>query len=109
MRILLDECLPRQFRKLLPEHVVVTVGEAGWAGFENGELAEQAQSSFDVILTADKRFAEGAARHKLQIAIVILRAETNKLESLEPLITDLRKVLERIKPDEVVVLTSSGQ
>ena len=32
MRVLLDECLPRRLKRLLADHEVVTVPEAGWAG-----------------------------------------------------------------------------
>jgi hypothetical protein len=38
MRVLLDECAPRQRRAELRGHDVKTVAEAGWAGVKNGEL-----------------------------------------------------------------------
>jgi predicted nuclease of predicted toxin-antitoxin system len=56
MRILLDECLPKDLARELPGHVVKTVPQAGWAGISNGKLlriiAESAK--FDVFLTMDK-------------------------------------------------------
>lgn len=42
MRVLLDECVPRGLRDLLPGHDVKTVAEAGWAGVKNGELLRRA-------------------------------------------------------------------
>ena len=106
MNILLDECLPRQLRRFLPEHSVVTVGEAGWTGFENGILAELPAHTFDVILTADKRFSVPAAKPPRTIAVVVLRAESNKLESLQTLIPQLLDALLRIRSGETIVLVA---
>lgn len=104
MRILLDECLPKQLRKHLPEHSVTTIGEAGWRGLQNGQLAGKAEGSFDVILTVDRRFAESAGSARRHVAVVILRAESNSLRSLRPLVPTLTEVLQQIKPGEVIVL-----
>jgi predicted nuclease of predicted toxin-antitoxin system len=38
MRILLDECLPKDLARELPGHTVQTVAQAGWAGISNGKL-----------------------------------------------------------------------
>jgi hypothetical protein len=69
MKILLDECVPRPLRKLLPDHEVVTVQEAGWAGIENGNLLRRAEGQFDVFITADKnlRYQQKLASRKIAI------------------------------------------
>ncbi len=54
MRVLLDECLPRQLKQELIGHDVVTVPEAGWAGKQNGELIALATERFDVFVTIDQ-------------------------------------------------------
>ena len=38
MRILLDECLPKDLARELPGHDVFTVPQAGWASIPNGKL-----------------------------------------------------------------------
>jgi len=38
VRVLLDECLPRQLKRHLPGHQVSTVPEMGWAGIKNVRL-----------------------------------------------------------------------
>jgi len=38
MRILLDECLPKDLARELPGHAVTTVPQAGWASISNGKL-----------------------------------------------------------------------
>ena len=53
MRILLDESLPRRLRRVFAGHEVVTVAEAGWSGFENGDLLRLAATCFDIFVTAD--------------------------------------------------------
>ena len=54
MRILLDECLPRELADELSGHDVRTVQQEGWAGLENGELLQRAAATFEVLLTIDK-------------------------------------------------------
>jgi len=38
MRILLDECLPKDLVRELSGHEVKTVPQAGWSGVSNGKL-----------------------------------------------------------------------
>jgi predicted nuclease of predicted toxin-antitoxin system len=58
MRVLVDECLPRQLRQWLlaarPGWTVMTVQDAGWASMKNGVLLQAANGKFDVLVTADK-------------------------------------------------------
>jgi len=37
MRVLLDECLPKDFAREIPGHAVKTVPQAGWASVKNGK------------------------------------------------------------------------
>lgn len=101
MRILLDECLPRQLRSLLTGHSVSSVTEAGWSGVENGELLRVADEAFDVLITVDKRFASPSAHGT---AVILLRVISNDLESILPLVSDLLKALETIRRGQRVVL-----
>ena len=59
MRILVDECLPRQLKTWLEDAnrglVASTVVEQGWAAFKNGKLLRAAsEGRFNVLVTADK-------------------------------------------------------
>ena len=101
MRILLDECVPRRFRRQLQGHEVRTVPEMGWASFENGVLLAVASGKFDVLVTTDQRLKYQQNVARFQIAVVVLVARRNKLEFLVPLVPQLMKVLEKIKPEEV--------
>jgi len=101
MRILLDECVPRRFRRELPQHEVRTAPEMGWAALENGDLLTAASGKFDVLVTTDQRLSDQQNISTLAIAVVILVAGRNKLEFLLPLVPELRKVLEEVKLGEV--------
>ena len=54
MRVLLDECLPRELATELPGHEVWTVPQAGWASIKNGALLRLAVTRFDVFVTIDQ-------------------------------------------------------
>ena len=101
MRILLDECVPRRFRRQLQGHEVRTVPEMGWASFENGVLLAVASGKFEVLVTTDQRLNYQQNVSSFQIAVVVLVARRNKLEFLVPLVPQLVKVLGEIKPGEV--------
>jgi hypothetical protein len=54
MRILLDECVPRPFRRELSGHEVRTVPEMHWQGKRNGLLLSlMSDAGFDVLVTTD--------------------------------------------------------
>jgi len=108
MRILLDESLPRDLGRELPGHEVTTVQQAGWAGLENGDLLQRAGKRFDVLVTGDQNidFQQNPAR--LPVAVVILVAVSNRIESLRPLLPELLQVLTDI-PARGFVRVGSGK
>lgn len=101
MRILLDECLPRRLKRELAGHDARTVPEMGWASKRNGELLTLAQSQFDVFLTVDRNLSFQNEVHRFALAVVVLRATSNKLGDLEPLVPELLSVLGAVAPGRV--------
>ena len=51
MRILIDECLPRELTVALVGHDVKTVPQEGWAGLKNGRLLKTISGRFEVFIT----------------------------------------------------------
>lgn len=102
MRVLLDESLPRPLGRLLADHVVRTVAEEGWAGVENGELLRAAAKRFDVVLTADQNLEFQQNPTTLPIAVIVLVAESNRLESLEPLVPLVLEAFTTLQPKKLV-------
>lgn len=84
MRVLLDECLPRKLKRELEGHDVRTVPEMGWASRKNGELLRLAATEFDVLLTVDRSLFYQQNLRDLPIAIISLRAKSNRLVDLQP-------------------------
>ena len=86
MKVLLDECLPVDFRLLLAGHDVNTVVYVGWAGVKNGRLlALAAAQGFEVMVTTDAGTEHQQNPATLPLAIVILHAPSNQLPDLTPL------------------------
>ena len=98
MRILLDESLPIELRDKLPQHVVCSVQEMGWAALKNGELLRRAAGQFDVFVTADQNLQYQQNLQILPIAVAVLVAKSNRIQSLEPLVPQLLSALASLEP-----------
>lgn len=85
MNILLDECVDRRLSRELVGHAVTTVPRKGWSGITNGDLLALAEKEFDVLVTVDRKLAEQQHLPGLQIAVILLRASSNRLEQIRPL------------------------
>ena len=102
MRILLDESLPRRLAQELPGHEAQTVQSRGWAGLKNGELLRVASADFQALLTGDQNLEYQQNIADFAIAVVVLLAVNNRIESLRPLIPEVLKVFATIKPGQLV-------
>ena len=105
MRILLDECLPRQLVTELIGHTLDTVQKSGWAGLKNGKLPEKVSGKYDILLTIDKRIGH---EQKIpgDVAVVTVRARSNRIQDLQPLVPEIRQALKEAKAGKV---TSVGR
>jgi len=84
VRILLDECIDRRFSIELRGHEVKTVPQMGWAGIKNGTLMELAEESFDVFVTVDRNLSFQQNIPSYDLAVVVLRAVSNRYKDLAP-------------------------
>ena len=98
MRILLDEDLPRRLGRLLIGHVPETVPRSGWSGVKNGKLLALAATRFDVFLTMDQNIEFQQNLVTLPIAILIVEAQSNRMEHLEPVVPEILRELNHIPP-----------
>jgi predicted nuclease of predicted toxin-antitoxin system len=103
VRVLLDECVPRQLRQDLAGHEVRTVREMGWAGVKNGALIENAAERFDAIFTVDADFGS-SYRGRLPISILILQVGTNDVALLRPHMPLVNAALATLPPGEIIRL-----
>ena len=102
MKVLIDENLPRKLASHLKGHECRTVAECGWAGKKNGELLSLAVPEFDVLLTLDKNIPYQQDLKLGRIAILIVRAASNRIQDLPPVIPECLAGLRSIKPGQVV-------
>jgi hypothetical protein len=102
VRILLDECVDWRLRYDIVGHEVRTARQMGWTAITNGELLRLASDHFDVFITVDRNLAFQQNVAAFSIGIVVLRAQTNRLEDLRSLVPDLLATIDSALPGEVV-------
>ena len=101
MRILLDACVPRRLRDSLAGHEVRTAPEMGWGDLNNGALLDVMAGQFDALVTVDKRLPQQQPIKERPFGVVVLRAKSNRLSDLLPLVPALLTALADLKPGVV--------
>jgi hypothetical protein len=89
VKILLDECVDRRLARDLAGHSVTTVPRHGWAGIKNGDLLALAEKEFDAFITVDRKLAKEQDLTEFDIAVVLIRSRSNRLEDIRPLVPEL--------------------
>src|ERR1700722_17259811 len=97
MKLLLDENLPHRLRPLLVGHEVFTVTYMKWNGIGNGRLlALAAANGFDALITKDNGMPYEQNAATIPCAIVVLKAPSNAISDIEPLVGELLGRLETL-------------
>jgi hypothetical protein len=104
VRILLDECVDWRLSRAIVGHEVKTARRMGWATVKNGELLAKASESFDVFVTVDRNLSFQQNTRALPIAIMVLRAKTNRLIDLLPLVPKLKTAIVSSKPGILTIV-----
>ena len=106
VKILLDENLDWRLERFLPGHEVKSVPRIGWAGLKNGKLlARAAKENFEVLVTMDGSMASQQNLSKIKLAIIALRASSNRLADTSPLMAKVLALLPALKPCKVVKIS----
>ncbi len=100
-KVLLDECVDRRFARALPDHEVQSVASMGWSGIKNGDLISRAAAQFDCLITVDQGMPFQHDLGRFDIALLVLRAKTNRLQDLLVLAPDVLAALASIKAGTV--------
>jgi hypothetical protein len=102
VKILLDECIPRGLKYNLPDQECQTVPEAGFGGKKNGVLLNLAEiARFEIFVTMDKGLQYEKNLAGRAIAILILRAKSNRLADLLPLLPHLLRTIKQARKGEI--------
>jgi hypothetical protein len=105
VKILLDECLPLDFRLSFPGHEAHTAEWAGLKSKKNGELLRAAElAGYEALLTVDHGISHQSPADR-RIAIILLHSPTNQLEHLQRLASAIERRLKTIQPGEVAIIS----
>lgn len=104
MKILIDECLPSELKGVLADmgHECQTVRQAGFGSKKNGELLTLAEGRWKVLLTSDKNIRHQQNMTGRSVSIIVLRAKSNRMKDLLPLMPARAQLLLVIQAGEVV-------
>jgi hypothetical protein len=105
LRVLLDECVDSRLAASLATFEVRTVADQGWVGISNGKLLSLAAVEFDVFVTVDRNLPFQQHLPKFDIAVILLRAKTNRIADLVALVPELVSIIPNAKTG---VVTSIG-
>jgi hypothetical protein len=101
VRVLLDEQLPIDLAAALQGHSVDTVVHRGWTGITNGELLRQMGAEYDVLVTMDRGIEFQQNLAALSVGILLLRAPSNRMVHLLPLVPAILEALQALKPGQL--------
>jgi len=104
VRLLLDECIDRRLARDIRGHEISTASGLEWTGISNADLLARAAGMFDVFVTVDRNLTFQRHVADLIIAVVVLRARTNRLADLKPLVPGLLRVLSTVQPGAVTLV-----
>jgi predicted nuclease of predicted toxin-antitoxin system len=105
MRILLDENLDWRLRRHLPGHEVDTVAYIGWSGMTNGTLLRQAiAAGYEVLVTLDGNLSYQQNLSNHAIAVIALRAASNRLADTMHLMPQVLACLPGLVAGQVVCI-----
>jgi hypothetical protein len=95
--------MPRQLRRDLPGHAVETVQELGWGGTTNGALLRRAgEAGFEAFVTVDRGVEFQQRVAELPLGIVAVRAPSNDVADLRPLMPAVVAALATLRPGLLV-------
>lgn len=75
--------------------------ERGWSGKKNGELLRAAAREFDAFITMDSNLQHQQNLSDLDLAIVVLKAQSNAYSVIAPLIPEVNRILTDLRPGEI--------
>lgn len=108
MKLLLDENIPHALRSELSGHDVFTTTYMNWNGIKNGELLKLAAGEeFSALISTDRGLEFQQNLDSLPLAIVLVPASSNTIESLRPWIPAILETLVSLQPRTFVKVEAS--
>ena len=89
MKVFVDECADWRLARNIVGREVKTARQQGWSTIRNGELFALATKEFDVFVTVDRNLSFQHNLPAFTIAVIVLRAHSNRPGDLQALVPDL--------------------
>ena len=89
MKVFVGECVDWRLARDIVGHEVKTARQMGWLTIKNGELLALAAKEFEVFVTVDRNLSFQQNLPAFAIAVIVLRAPSNRLADLKPLVPEL--------------------
>ena len=106
----MDEDVTHRLKGELREHEVLTVADMGWLGVKNGELLTLADSTFDVLVTADRNLRHQQNLARLQrLAVVVLAARNTSINTIRPLVPRILALIGTVRPGTAIEWADRGR
>jgi hypothetical protein len=93
VKVLLDECVDWRLARDIVGHEVRSARQMGWSTIRNGELLALAAKEFDVFVTVDRNLAFQQNLPAVDIAVIVMRARSNRLSEILPLVPELLEAI----------------
>ena len=84
-------------------HDARTVQDLGWAGIKNGALLRLAVGQFDALVTVDQGIEYQQNLSGLSISVVVMKAPSNDVDDLRPLLPAVEEALAKLRPGEIIL------
>ena len=105
MKVLLDESVPRALGFDLDGHHVRTAQSQGFSTLSNGRLMQaMLDEGFEVLITFDQNLPY-QQNEKLSIAVIVLIAPNNRVETARSFAPQLLKTLSHLEIGQLVRLS----
>ncbi len=107
MKVFLDNCLPRTLKHYLDKsHHIEHARDRDWGDLSNGMLLRKVEEDYDIFITVDRaqrRQQEERSKgyEQYQLAFIVLRIFSNRLEHLLPFVEEINESLSVISLGEV--------
>ena len=100
MRILLDANIPKQLKPSIAGHDVWTARERNLNKLPDTALLDAMGTDFDVLVTMDRSLPFQQRLDHRAFAVVVIRAKSNRIRDLLPVVPLLLRALPTVKPGE---------
>ena len=104
MRVFLDANLPRALARLLTGHDAQSIHQRGWSDLDDGPLLDACAGQCDALVTLDQslRFQQNLRGRPL--AVLVLRARSNRIADLAPLVPAILAALPGAPAGQVTIV-----